>query len=962
MALSWEQLMSVQTESAFEFESFRLFPSQRLLLDGQNPCVLGSRAAEILVLLLERAGEMVSKQELLQRIWPDSLVDEANLRVHVSALRKALGDGQAGRRYIVNMTGQGYSFVSSVRRVQASIPPPVPPPEMRAKHNIAAQTSRLLGRETDIDAVALQLPMRRCVTIAGPGGIGKTTLALAVAQRLLPVYDNGVWFVDLSGVADAQSILPSVAQVLGLSLQNKSALPSLISYLQEKRLLLVLDNCEHVIEQAAQLAESLLLSTGKVSVLATSRETLRVTGEWVHSLSPLAMPPAATALSATEALSFAAVRYFVDRAAISVEDFVLHDADVPLVVSICRGLDGLPLAIELAAARIDICGLEGLLAALQEPFLLISEGRSTAYPRHQSLTRTLEWSYRLLSLVERTILRRLSVFRAEFTLKAALAIAGGEGVEEEQVYSGIVTMSAKSLIASAGNAHSRHRLLHITRTLLSQKLHETTEGVTVLRRHAEYLHALLTKAESDWDNMPRQAWLDAYANSIADARAAIDWAFSPTGDAALGVQLTALALPLGFQLSLIDEFRGRVERALQHSQRIRPPQLLSELRLNVAFASFSQPNKGPSGVRTAQIERAIQLGRRLAQPAYEVEPLVGLATAHFHLGDYGAAIDVATQIIDLARQAGIPSAVLAAERVLAQAEHFKGNHVEAALIARRVIDHPVARVPLAYNLTPVDRRISMQIVLARILWIQGQLELADRMIEETIELAKQDGPYSLCPTLAFGAVPIALWNGDDAEARLLTALLGEQAKQYTLGYFLHWAEAFAIALRVRGGDSQCTPRLSDDLQFETFATFSPRFLTPEGAAPTETGGSGWCSPEIRRVQGEWLLREQAPHAASAAEDLFRDALELSRRQGAVSWELRAAMSLARLCKTDGRARLAQDLMAEVLNKFDQQRANADVNDALTLLASLDSDKSRSGRSRSVGRRASNLSRASRHRR
>ena len=955
--------MSGQTESAFEFESFRLFPSQRLLLDGQNPCVLGSRAVEILVVLLERAGEMVSKQELLQRIWPDSLVDEANLRVHVSALRKALGDGQAGRRYIVNMTGQGYSFVGSARRVQATIPPPAPPPEMRAKHNIAVQTSSLVGRQTDIDAVALQLPMRRCVTIAGPGGIGKTTLALAVAQRLLPVYDDGVWFVDLSGVADAQSILPSVAQVLGLSLQTNSALPSLISYLRDKRLLLVLDNCEHVIEEAAQLAEGLLLGTGKVSVLATSRETLRVTGEWVHSLSPLAMP-AVTALSATEALSFAAVRYFVDRAAISVENFVLREADVPLVVSICRGLDGLPLAIELAAARIDICGLEGLLAALQEPFLLISEGRRTAYPRHQSLMRTLEWSYRLLSLVERTILRRLSVFRAEFTLSAALAIAGGEGIEEEQIYSGILTMSAKSLIAPAGTAHPRHRLLHVTRTLLSQKLHETTEGATVLRRHAEYLHALLTKAESDWDHMPRQAWLDIYANCIADARAAIDWAFSPVGDAALGVQLTALALPLGFQLSLIDEFRGRVERALQHSQRIRPPELLSELRLNVAFASFSQPNRGPSGIRTAQIERAIQLGRRLAQPAYEVEPLVGLATAHFHVGDYDSAIDVATQIINIAQQAGIPSAVLATERVLAQAEHFKGNHVAAALIARRVIDNPAARVPLAYNLTPVDRRISMQIVLARILWIQGQLEPADRMIEETIELAKQDGPYSLCPTLAFGAIPIALWNGDDAEARLLTALLEEQAKQYTLGYFLRWAEAFGIALRVRDGDSQCTPQLSDDLQFETFATFSPTFLTPEGAAPTETGGSGWCSPEIRRVQGEWLLSEKAPHAASAAEDLFREALELSRRQGAVSWELRAAMSLARLCKTDGRSRIAQDLMAEVLNKFDQQHGNADVNDALALLASLDSDKSpsRSGRGRSVGRRASHLSRASRHRR
>jgi predicted ATPase/DNA-binding winged helix-turn-helix (wHTH) protein len=961
---AWEQPMSGDIESAFEFESFRLFPSQRLLFDGANSCALGSRAVEILIILLERAGEMVSKQELLQRIWPDSFVDEANLRVHVSALRRALGDGQAGRRYIVNLTGQGYSFVSPVRRVQAPVPPVAPPSEISAKHNIPIQASPLLGRESDIEAVALQLPMRRCVTIAGPGGIGKTTLALAVAQRLLPVYDDGVWFVDLSGVADEHPILPSVAHVLGISLQINGALASLISYLQDKRLLLLLDNCEHVIDEAAKLAESILSDTRQVSVLATSRETLRVTGEWVHSLSPLAMPPAMAALTATEALSFAAVRYFADRAAVNLEGFTLQDTDVPVAIAICRGLDGLPLAIELAAARIDIFGIQGLASALQEPFLLFSEGRRGALPRQQSLMRTLEWSYRLLSPVERTILRRLSVFRGDFTLSGALAIAGGEGIEREEVYSGILTMSAKSLISSdisTGTAHHRHRLLHVTRTLLSQKLQETTESATVLRRHAEYLRVLLTKAESDWDDMARPAWLEIYANSIVDVRAAIDWAFSPAGDASLGVQLTALAVPLGFQLSLIEEFRGRVERALMHSQRLLPPHLVSEMRLNAALGVLTHNAKGPSGARTAQLERAIEVGRRL-EPAYALEPLVGLATVHFFAGDYGPAIDVATRAITMGQQAAIPMAVLAAERVLAQAEHFRGNHVASTLIARRVIDHPAARVPLAYNLTPVDRRVSMQTILARILWIQARFEPADRLLQETIELAKKDGPFSLCPALVFGAIPIALWNGDDADARSLTTLLAEQAKRYTLGYWLRWADAFAVVLRVRGGEQECVPLLSDALQFETFATFSPMFLTPEAAAPTESGASGWCSPEIRRVQGEWLLAQQAPQAAAAAEDLFRQALEISRRQGSVSWELRAAISLGRLWKADGRTRVAQDLIAEVLSKCEQQRRTADLTDATVLLAALESDKiaSKSERNHPARRRASNRTRASRH--
>jgi hypothetical protein len=298
-------------------------------------------------------------------------------------------------------------------------------------------------------------------------------------------------------------------------------------------------------------------------------------------------------------------------------------------------------------------------------------------------------------------------------------------------------------------------------------------------------------------------------------------------------------------------------------------------------------------------------------------------------------------------------AVLAAERVLSQAEHFMGNHTASALIARRVIDHPVARVSLAYNLTPVDRRISMKIILARILWIQGRIEAADRLIEETIALARQDGPYSLCPTLTYGAIPIALWNGDEAQARTLIALLAEQAKRYTLGYWLRWVDAFDIALRTRGGERECRPVLTDALQFETFATFSSIFLTPEAAAPTDAGTSGWCSAEIRRSQGIGLLAQQAPQAAIGAEELFREALEIARRQGAVSWELRAATSLARLWHDEGRTRAAADLLGEVLAKCEPQRPTADLAEATTLLFSLDSGATATTatRHRAVRRRA-----------
>jgi predicted ATPase/DNA-binding winged helix-turn-helix (wHTH) protein len=958
--------MSTETELAFEFERFRLFPSRQLLMESGNVCPLGSRAIEILVCLLERPGQMVTKQELLERAWPDTFVHEANLRVNVSGLRKALGDGQGGRRFIVNLTGQGYCFVGPVRRLEATVPQLPPPSENRAKHNLPLQMSRSLGRESDVEAIALQLPMRRCVTVAGPGGIGKTTVALAVAERLLPVYDDGVWFVDLSAVADGQLILPSVAQVLGVSLHSRNALSSLVTYLRNKRLLLLLDNCEHVIDDAAKLAESILLETREVSVLATSRETLRVSREWVHWLAPLAMPPAATALTAAEALSFAAIRFFVDCAAISLEGFTLQDADVPVAVTICRGLDGLPLAIELAAARIDILGLPGLAKVLNEPFLLWSEGRRGALPRQQNLMRMLEWSYRLLSPVERAILRRLSVFRGEFSLEGALEIAGGDGIEPEDVYSGVLTLSAKSLITNdiyAGTPNPHHRMLHVTRTLLSHKLRETAESAIVQRRHAQFIRALLAKAETDWDELTRPAWLEIYARSIEDVRAAIDWTFSAEGDASLGVVLTAMALPLGFQLSLIEEFRGRVERALLHSQRIRPPQPLAEMRLNCALGMLTHNIKGPSGGRTAALERAIEAGRRLDQPAYQVEPLIGLATAHLGACDHLLAIEVSTQAIGMGQSAGLPMAVLAAERILAQAHHFNGDHAAAAQFAHRVIDHPVSRLPLAYNLTPVDRRVSMQIVLARIFWIQGKLDAADRVLTDTMEVARQDGPFSYCPTLAFSAIPIAIWNGDSARAAALIALLAEQAKRYTLGYWQQWADAFDIALRLRAGEPDCVPILSDSLQFETFATFSPQFLTPEAASRAAGGNSGWCYPEILRAQGEWLLAQRGTGGTAEAEALFREALEVARRQGALSWELRAAASLGRLWKADGKSRAAHDLIADVLGRCEQHRRSADLIEAAVLLdnAQRENPIVRTLQERPVRRRASHRAGASRRR-
>ena len=292
------------------------------------------------------------------------------------------------------------------------------------------------------------------------------------------------------------------------------------------------------------------------------------------------------------------------------DGFALSDADAPIVAGICRRLDGLPLAIELAAARIDMFGLRGLAAVLNDHFLLHSRGHRTAQPRQQSLLGALEWSYRLLSPVEQTILHRLAVFRGDFTLDAATEVAAGDGISVEQIYAGMLTLSAKSLVAtdvSGETPQHYHRLLHVTRAFVALRLGESPESGRVVRRHAEYLCRLLVRAEADWETMERRQWLAAYARVIDDVRAALDWAFSPDGDAAIGVALTAWSLPLGYQLSLIDELRVWVERALLHAGLDCPAQPLLEMRLNIAMIRLSQNLTVPVPGRAPGFDRAVEL-------------------------------------------------------------------------------------------------------------------------------------------------------------------------------------------------------------------------------------------------------------------------------------------------------------------------------------------------------------------
>jgi predicted ATPase/DNA-binding winged helix-turn-helix (wHTH) protein len=462
---------------AHAFGAFRLLPAQRLLMESDRPLRLGSRALEILVALVEGAGKTVKKSELIARVWPGIVVEEATLRVHIAAIRKVLGDGRAGMRYVENVTGQGYRFIAPVTQVEDESPSPAVSATIEAALNMPGPLTRVIGRAPVVATLATRLLHRHFVTLVGPGGIGKTTVALAAADRLRSSYRDGVRFIDLASVTDPLLAPAALASALGLAGASQGAASRLLDFLKSRQTLLVLDNCEHVIDAAAFLAETLLAGAANLHILATSREPLRANAEWVLRLPPLEIPAPSACLTAKEALSFSAVELFNERAMASLDGFELGDPDVPVVAEICRQLDGLPLAIELAAARVEVFGLQGLAARLDDRLNLLTVGRRTALPRHRTLRATLDWSYDTLSPVEQTALRRLAVFTGSFNITAARRVIGDADIDVAAVTEVLCSLAAKSLITvDTATEQVSYQLLDTSRAYALEKLESSDES------------------------------------------------------------------------------------------------------------------------------------------------------------------------------------------------------------------------------------------------------------------------------------------------------------------------------------------------------------------------------------------------------------------------------------------------------------------------------------------------------
>jgi predicted ATPase/DNA-binding winged helix-turn-helix (wHTH) protein len=469
------------------FGPFILSVGERILRRDGQVLPLGGRALDILIYLADRPGEVIAKQELIDHVWSDVSVEEGSLRVHVAAIRKALGDGQHGNRYIANIKGRGYSFVGTVVPLAGS---------KESRNNRFRRQGRLLpvrpfmmvGRETVISEVRGKLRDERFATLLGPGGIGKTTIALAVGRAVTREFSGNVYFVYLDSLTDPQHVPGAVATSLGLALKSKDPGLELVDLVRWRKLLVILDSCEHVIEAVASLAEQLYRRTEDIHVLTTSRELLKVEGEHCCRVLPLDFPPDGSEQTANAVLRYPSVQLFVRRVAARAGSVVLTDEEAPFVAEICRKLDGIPLAIELAAGQAAALGIKSTVALLASRMGLLRLSHRTAVPRHRTLKATLDWSYELLSDAERIVFRRIAAFVGHFTLDGARHVAGELGVGAGEIFDAIAGLVEKSLIATRiEKTQAQYRLLDTTRAYALEKLEEHAELDVVFRRHAEYV-------------------------------------------------------------------------------------------------------------------------------------------------------------------------------------------------------------------------------------------------------------------------------------------------------------------------------------------------------------------------------------------------------------------------------------------------------------------------------------------
>ncbi len=962
---------ALEAPGSVAFGRFRVLPHRRELLADGRPVKLGGRAFDVLMALIEARGAVVSKNALMACVWPDRIVEENNLQWQISALRAAFG---ADRNLIRTISGRGYQFTAEIDTVFTSPEADANPafaaarPESRQTRrdgaipgelpptNLPEPISELVGRDDVLDEILSLVAAHRLVTLTGTGGIGKTRLALAAARRLLPQFADGVWLAEFSPIADPGLVPVTVAAAIGLDLGGGEVSTQRVSRaLAGQRLVLVLDTCEHVIGAAAALGEAVLRAGATLRLIAASREPLRAEGEWVYHVPPLAVP-AADLDYANDVLRYGAVQLFVERARAAEPHFAPDRREAALIATICRRLDGLPLAIELAAARAAALGIDELAARLDDRFRILTGGHRTALPRHQTLRATLDWSYELLSEPERVILRRLAVFAGTFRLEAASAVIAGPEIAPAEIVDGIANLVAKSLvIVTASSTVARYRLLDTMRAYALTKLTESGEVDALGRWHAEYYRELLETAAQD--KAAGADWSADFVPDIDNMRAALTWAFAQEGDRSIAIALAAASAPIWLGTSLLTECNNWAGKALDLFDPLNWG-TRQEMALQCALGRSLMITQGVSSSARAALTQGRQLAEDLQDVDYELRALAGLTLICIRLEDFQGALALGRRATSIAETIVDPAAISAAECLLGTAHFFRGDYADLLTYVQRGNHRASAAVRRDQIIrSGLDFSIYARCAAAHILRIQGLVDQSDQAVLNVLadEQAARH-PVTLSVALLWCGCLISLVHGDMESAEGSIARLKDHAQKHGLNSYYACGLGFEGRLSAMRGDLMtgeqllraCIAGLRESnypLLYTPFVSVLADVLAAAGRLDdslaaadeavqrAERSNAFWWMPEALRIKGDvMLLLDKAD--TTAAEDHFRRSLDLAHRQGALSWELRTATSLAQLRRDQGRTSEARDLLASVYGRLTEGFDTADLKVVKALLDAL----------------------------
>jgi predicted ATPase/DNA-binding winged helix-turn-helix (wHTH) protein len=760
----------------YSCEQWEVDLGRRELRSRGIPVPLGGRAFEIVTVLVQSATELVTKDHMMERVWPGAIVGEGTLHVHISAVRKALGPDRA---MLKTVSGRGYRLLGSwTPQQREASAAPVYSPLTRTygtppANNFPPLITRLIGRAAAAQFVRDLVSAYRVVTLTGPGGIGKTSLAIKAVRYLLPDFEDGGWIVELASLSDPGLVPSTVASTLGLKLAGEISAESVARAVGGRHLVLVLDNCEHVIDAAANLAETLTRLCPRTTIVATSREVLRIDGESVYRVPPLDVPALGQA-APDYIMQYSAVELFVARTKAVNAGFSPQAEDLASIATICRHLDGIPLAIEFAAARAAVLSVQGVAAGLRDRFALLTAGRRMALPRHRTLRATLDWSHELLPETERRLLRRLAVFSGGFTIDAAAAVMTDTGFDASAVLDGIANLVAKSWVALDKSGAARWTLLETIRAYALEKLVEHAEADIAAQHHALYFRDLFTPQARGARSSLSDEDLARCVREIDNVRAALDWSFSSAADQAIGVDLTAAYAPVWRHLSLMSECRERCERALLSLEPHVTANMSLRMELQIAFASAIFITMGPPEQAKTLLTEAVETADALNDLNAQAEALSTLFAIYASRGEYGRAQIAAERIEKIAHRIGNPIHLRVAYRLMGLTLLSSGKPREAQQYLERVLRFPAApgdrHGVIYYNSN--DHAVA-RAVLARALWMQGFAEQALNEARLSLkELQGTDHQLQLCRILYHGICRIATMIGDFATAdREITRLI-----------------------------------------------------------------------------------------------------------------------------------------------------------------------------------------------